>query len=216
MLGVNDLEQPLKRRRPKTDWKWYIGTIATSLAVGSLIAYGIHQTNAMTPAKSKSTMNNTTVAIQPIHSTGKLPVAFTKLEQKSTAQSKPVEKVKPVVAKVKTTTPVNTQKQSKPSSTTSSPKQTQISKSTTQPSSSKQIASSQKTTTKPSKNTVLPETKPVKPTQPQPTQPAQPSEPVTEPTTKPKHKGPITQVVNRITGTVYFLLTGKTMPASNK
>jgi hypothetical protein len=200
----------LKRKRPKTHWLWYIGTIVASLGVGLSIAYAIGQTQMGFDAKTEDKMN--------------IAVNFTPKENyKDIPRKKPIEKT--VETKISTipTTPVAENKV--PTYQALAKKPNQIEQYTNSNQTTQTKTSLLKTTK--SKITISNKKSKKPPTQPKPSNengpnntppktekpPVNPN-PVPEPTpsTGPsnQHKGPIIKVVDRVTKTVQYLLTGKT------
>jgi hypothetical protein len=203
----------LKRKRPKTHWLWYIGTIVASLGVGLSIAYAIGQTQRGFDAKTEDKMD--------------IAVNFTPKENyKNTPRKQPI--VKTVETKINPavpTTPVAEDEApiyqalvKKPSqiepythsnhttqTKTSLLKTTKTKITTSKKRSEKPFSSSQpKPSNENGSNNTPPKTEkpPVNPNPvPEPT-------PSTEPSNQ--HKGPIVKVVDRVTNTVQYLLTGKT------
>jgi outer membrane biosynthesis protein TonB len=190
--------QELKRKRPKTHWIWYIGTITASLIVGVSIAFAMQQTNQA--SGTKETTKTTVFAVN--HSPSIAHAKLTTLRQPAQqVQAKPVpatETKAPVYSTVSTNT--NETPSPQPKQSSEQKKQTAIvvtrskkPNSQIKPSSSKE---SKPNPPKESPQTITPETPVI-------TKPDSPIEP-------PRHKGPIIRIVDRVTNTVQYLLTGKT------
>jgi hypothetical protein len=193
----------LRRKRPKTHWVWYIGSITASLGIGLCIAYAIQQTE--TAAKIKAN-NPTTLAIKDAGKSNKSPITiqYTSTTEKSTiptATQIPVaEKKAPVYQSLQTTTSHSTDSANEKSHSVSVQKKTEHTKK------SKAVPATPKNHSKSGRKQNPPKTNP--PTTPEPeTSNPETSEP--NPPAK-QHRGPIVKIVNRVTNTVQYLLTGST------
>lgn len=197
----------LKRKRPKTHWLWYIGTIVASLGVGLSIAYAIGQTQMGFDAKTEDKMN--------------IAVNFTPKENyKDIPRKKPIAKT--VEVKINSTIPTTPVEENKAPNYQALAKNPNPIEQYTNSNQATQTKTSLLKTTK-SKITISKKKSKKPPTQPKPSNENEPNNtppktekpnPVPEPTpsTGPsnQHKGPIIKVVDRVTKTVQYLLTGKT------
>jgi hypothetical protein len=195
-LTESDQEiKELKRKRPKTHWIWYIGTIFASLVVGLGIAYAINITDkAAVPipnAKSDILLSSNHTKLQtniPVH-------------QKLASPVEADEQIRVPVAKSES--PKYASIPNKQDSSNSQPKQKKQSQTTH---TNKPIKPSY-----PSKPNNVSKPQPPKETPP----PNNPDPPEEQPPSQPhipddNHKGPIVRIVDHVTNTVHYLLTGKT------
>ncbi|MCH5584311.1 hypothetical protein MK805_04920 [Shimazuella sp. AN120528] len=193
--------QELKRKRPKTHWIWYIGTIAASLLVGLSIAFAMQQTNQASNSikKTKSTVFavNKSPNITHTQLAVKQPSGQVKVNPVPATESKT-----PVYSVTSTKTEQTNVIQQKQSTEQKNP--TSSNSSTTFKSPTKSHSQSKPSKGKQSKPNSPKETPPTKSTEtPVVTDPAPPSE-------VPHHDGPIIRIVDQVASTVQYLLTGTT------
>jgi hypothetical protein len=203
--------QKLKRKRPKTHWIWYIGAISASLVVGVSITYAMHQVKQASGSKgsNKTTIlaNNHSSTITPVKWITKQPANQIKAEPVPSTESKA-----PIYSSAVTNT-------NQSFVSISENKLEQKSKPTTKP---KKLSTTQtKKTAKPQHTSKPSQVKETKPNHPKETPPTKNPDPVVtnpdpvvstpETPSKPSRpKGPVIRIVDRLTNTVHYLLTGKT------
>ncbi|WP_028775746.1 hypothetical protein [Shimazuella kribbensis] len=191
-------KKELKRKRPKTHWIWYIGTISASLVVGLGIAYAIQVTDkAAVPIpneKSDILLSSTHTKLQttiPVHQKPTLPVEANEQVNTVTVEKSESPKYASIPNKQDSTNPQPKQKTRIETTHTNKP----INK-----------------PSNPSKPNPNNGSKPQPPKEtPPPKNPNPPEEhPPSPPSVPDNHKGPIVRIVDHVTNTVHYLLTGKT------
>lgn len=205
MTQSNSPLQELKRKRPKTHWIWYIGAITASLVVGVSITFAMQQTKQA--VGSKETTKTTVFAIN--NSSSITQVKWTTKQPSKQIKANPVpaaESKAPVYSVVATNT----------NHTSVTVPEKKIKQKTKQETEQKKPITT--LTKKPSKphyqSKPSQKNKETKPSPPKETPPAEHPDPVVskpeQPNKPPHHKGPIIRIVDRVTNTVHYLLTGNT------
>lgn len=196
--------QKLKRKRPKTHWIWYIGAITASLVVGVSITFAMQQ--AKQASGSTETTKTTVFAIN----------NSSKIAQVKWTIKEPSEQIKvnPIPA-TESKAPIYSAVATSSNQISGSVSEEKIEQKTKQK--TEQLKPATTVTKKPAKSHY--QSKPIqdkkpKPSPPKETPPAKNPDPVVpkpeSPNKPPQHKGPIIRIVDRVTNTVHYLLTGNT------